>query len=391
MYHDTMGAGKDTLKNKNKKEKRGKKRSLITILLTFAAAAVAVVLIIAIFLPAPWVGRQRSGNSDSVNSLEIEQRPRSLGAVLSTEKAAEKILPSIVGVVQYRVGSLTETGEGSGVIMSADGKVITNFHVIDGAERLEVVLRSGKRYPASVMGSDARTDIAVLRIPEKGLKYARFGDSGECRVGETVIAVGNPSGLMLAGSVTQGIISALDRSVDIGSGPMKLIQTDAAINPGNSGGALVNMYGQVIGINSAKIAQTGYEGLGFSIPVKSVKGVVDSILKYGCVKGRVRIGVSCRSVAGVAACMSGVPEGVYVESIAHGGNAEKSGLLAGDVITAADGRTVKDTGGLVAVRDRHKAGDIIYLTVLRQNGSITLTLGIPLEEDRGEVATSDGC
>lgn len=388
MSHDVVGAGKNI--SKGAKSKR-KKHGLLPVILTLAVSAAAVTaaaVLCAVLLPQANAGRQ---DNSGVSSLEITQRPKGRSSALTTEQAAEKILPSIVGVVQYRVGSLGESGEGSGVIMSSDGKVITNYHVIDGAARLEVVLRSGQRHPASVIGSDARTDIAVLKIPAKGLKCASFGDSSKCRVGESVIAVGNPSGLMLAGSVTQGIISALDRSVDIGNGPMKLIQTDAAINPGNSGGALVNMYGQVIGINSAKIAQAGYEGLGFSIPIKSVKNVVDSILKYGCVKGRVRIGVSCRAVAGQAAKLSGVPEGVYVAGVVHGGSAEKSGLAAGDIITAADGEAVKDAGALVAVRDRHAAGETIYLTVARSGGNRTQTIGVTLEEDRGAAATSDGC
>lgn len=305
------------------------------------------------------------------------------GGKLTSEQVAARILPAVVGVVQYKAGSVSESGEGSGIIMSASGIIITNNHVVEDSARLDVVLRSGKHYAATLIGTDARTDLALLRVQATGLPYADFGDSGQCRVGEQVIAVGNPSGLELAGSVTQGIISALNRNVDVGNGPMNLIQTDAAINPGNSGGALVNMYGQVVGINSAKIAQTGYEGLGFSIPVSTVKPVVDSILKYGYVKGRVKFGLNCREIDATTAQLNNIPQGIYVGYVEPGSSAEQNGVLADDIITALDGETVKTTDELITLRDKHKPGETVALTLYRRSDGQTLQVSVTLLEDRG--------
>lgn len=249
---------------RNASHGRRTSKSALTVVLVLISAAAAAGLIAA----AALFGGGSAGSGRETKALTISGRPSFAGARLTAESAARKILPSIVGVIQYRGSSANETGEGSGVIMSSDGLIITNYHVISGAGRLEAVTRVGKRYPASVTGFDTRTDLAVIKINAKGLCRAEFGDSSGCRVGEAVIAAGNPSGMMLAGSVTQGIISALDRYVDIGSGPMKLIQTDAAINPGNSGGPLIDERGRVLGINTMIVQNT--EGIGFAIPVTTV-------------------------------------------------------------------------------------------------------------------------
>lgn len=368
----------------------------LTVILASLAVALFVILLLMILLVTPGMrsilsgrGGSASDSRGSTSSLALLQKPKDGKAVLTTEQVSDMILPCVVGVVQYQQGSLTETGEGSGIIMSANGLIITNEHVIDGASKLEVVLRSGKRYQASVVGFDTRTDIAVVKITEKNMRYAQFGDSNQCRVGEKVIAVGNPSGLQLAGSVTQGIISALNRNVDVGNGPMNLIQTDAAINPGNSGGALVNMYGQVIGVNSAKIAQSGYEGLGFSIPIKTAKPVIDSILRYGYVKGRVKFGLSCKEMDSVTAQLNELPVGIYVEYVEPDSSAEKNGVLADDIITAIDGKSVKDTDSLIAERDKHKVGDEVILGIYRRSEKKSLLISLNLIEDRGAAKTED--
>lgn len=302
---------------------------------------------------------------------------------LTTAQVASKVCPCIVGVIQYKSGSVTESGEGSGIIMSQDGYIVTNNHVIEGAGKLEVVTSAGKRYDAKASGSDARTDLAVIKIKASGLKAAEFGDSGKCHVGDQVVAIGNPSGIKLAGSVTQGIISAIDRDIDVGNGPMSLLQTDAAINPGNSGGALVNMRGQVIGINSAKIAQQGFEGIGFSIPVSSAKPIVKSLINYGYVKGRVKLGLSCHILESIAAKANSLPEGAYIEYVDPKSDAARSGVKAGDVITAIDGVDVSSTGALIKQRDSHKPGEYAVLTVYRRSTCGTLILNVKLMEDRG--------
>jgi serine protease Do len=305
---------------------------------------------------------------------------------LSTEQVAAKICPCIVGVVQYQKDSMSVYGEGSGIIMTQDGYIVTNNHVIENANKLEVVTSDGKRYPAKAVGSDARTDLAVVKISANGLKTAEFGDSGKCRVGDQVVAIGNPSGLRLAGSVTQGIISAIDRDIDVGNGPMNLLQTDAAINPGNSGGALVNMSGEVIGINSAKIAQDGYEGIGFAIPISSAQPIVDSLIKYGYVKGRVKLGLSCRMLENLTASANKLPTGIYVEYVDPKSGAANSGLKEDDIITAINNVKVTSKSALLVERDRYKPGDKVAITIYRRSTCGTLIFNVTLMEDRG-IAT----
>lgn len=306
---------------------------------------------------------------------------------LSAEQIAEKVRPCVVGIIQYQKNMIQESGEGSGIIMSSSGYILTNNHVVDGSSKLIVVFQNGKKFEAKIVGRDARTDIAVVKVNASELTAAKFGNSDQCGVGEQVIAIGNPSGIMLAGSVTQGIISAINRNVDVGNGPMNLIQTDAAINPGNSGGALVNMYGQVIGINSAKISQQGYEGIGFSIPINTVKPVVDSIMKYGYVQGRVKFGFNCRAIDETTAKLNDIPAGIYIDAVDQGGGAAQGGLKADDIITGIDGRPVRTTDDLIAVRDRHKPGDEVALSVYRRSTKQQLGFRITLTEENRDAQT----
>ena len=383
---------RDRARSGPRREKTGE-RSKLTTVLTVLAAALAVVLLYSLLAGRLGMGTpvraapQAAGNA---GTLVLNHKPSNGQSVMTTEEVAGRVCACVVGIVQYQQGAIGETGEGSGIVMSADGNIVTNNHVIEGANKLEVVMPDGTKYDASVVGSDARTDLAVIRIKASGLKYATFGDSDQCRVGEQVIAVGNPSGLQLAGSVTQGIISALNRNVDVGNGPMNLIQTDAAINPGNSGGALVNMYGQVVGINSAKIAQTGYEGLGFSIPVNTAKPVIDSILQVGYVQGRVKFGFSCKVIDSVTASLNHIPVGIYIGYVDPSSNAAKSGVKADDIITAVNGVTVKDTDTLITERDKHKPGDTVTLTLYRRSSGKQLSVPVTLLEDRGAGTSQAG-
>ena len=203
---------------------------------------------------------------------KLKQIAEKEGQELSTQEIAVKAGPAVVGVLSkvqtYNFWGQTATGQssGSGVVVSADGYIVTNFHVIEGAMSVQVVLNSGVEYEAKVVGYDEKSDIAVLKIEEKGLTYVTFGDSSAVMVGDRAVAIGNPLGTELMGTVTQGIISAVNRTVTVEDKTMTLIQTDAAINSGNSGGALLNAYGELIGINTVKMAATGVEGLGFAIP-----------------------------------------------------------------------------------------------------------------------------
>lgn len=368
-----------------------------TLALSTIAGILAVILALSLALPrlqgraaAQTGSRASSSGAGAAAVLLLRSKPAKSQTPLTTEQVANRIRACVVGIIQYRSGAIGESGEGSGIVMTADGIIITNYHVIENAARLEVVMSDGQKEPATVVGRDARTDLAVIRISSKNLKYAAFGNSDQCKVGEQVIAVGNPSGIQLAGSVTQGIISALNRNIDVGNGPMNLIQTDAAINPGNSGGALVNMYGQVIGINSAKIAQQGYEGLGFSIPINTAKPVIDSILQYGFVQGRVKFGLSCKVIDSMTASANDIPAGIYVGYVEPSSSAGQNGIKVDDIITAVDNVPVTDTDTLITQRDKHKPGDQVTLTVFRRSTGKQLSIPVTLQEDRGASDSSDG-
>ncbi|MEG1993922.1 MAG: trypsin-like peptidase domain-containing protein, partial [Oscillospiraceae bacterium] len=233
---------------------------------------------------------------------------------LTTEQIYSKVSPSVVGIVSYRQsGNLfsAKMGEGSGIVMRADGYIITNAHVIDGADGFKVVLSNGEEYAGVVVGKDLDTDLAVIKIEAHDLTFAEFGNSQQVNIGEKVVAIGNPSGLQLAGTTTQGIISSKDRPVTTENGiTVNCLQTDAAINPGNSGGALVNEYGQVIGITSSKISSVDYEGIGFAIPISDAQPIINDIIDYGYVKGRVKIGVTLEPIDEILASMNNVPTGL---------------------------------------------------------------------------------
>lgn len=317
------------------------------------------------------------------------------GTPLSTPDIADKVRPSVVGILNYSnsgtsVQSILTPSEGSGIIMSADGYILTNAHVVSGAVGLKVVMSDGTEYEAKMIGADDLTDIAVIKVEANDLPYAEFGNSDQLRVGERVVAIGNPRGLSLAGSVTQGIVSAVNRTLS-GSGDISYIQTDAAINPGNSGGALVNEYGQVIGINTAKIAQaagsdTIYEGIGFAIPITEAKPIIDDLKAYGRVTGRVRIGVVVQTVDAYTASIYGVPQGAIVVSTEEGSDIAAKGIISGDIIYAVDGVNITSTDDLKTSIIGKKPGDTIVMSVYRATGgqkAKQFDVEVALMEDTG--------
>ena len=300
---------------------------------------------------------------------------------------AEKAAPSVVGInVEYTYsdsffGTQEGGGQGSGIIISQDGYILTNNHVVEAAAntgtsrkrfqntgRITVILpnQPEKTYEASIVGLDAKSDIAVIKIDAKNLPVAEIGDSENLRIGELAVAIGNPAGLEYMGSVTAGIISGLNREVDTGDGKMlRLIQTDAAISPGNSGGALVNGEGQVIGVNSSKIGGTSYEGLGFAIPIKDAMEIANSLMKDGFVI-RPQIGVSIdNTFTEDVARANKVPAGVLVGDVTAGGAADKAGVQAYDIITEVNGVKVTTFDELEAEKNKFEPGDKITLTVYR--------------------------
>jgi serine protease Do len=306
---------------------------------------------------------------------------------------AKDVGPAVVGVTvsvkQEGYGQQgaeeTESGYGTGIIISQDGYIVTNNHVVSGSDSVKVTLVDGTDYPAKIVGTDATTDLAVLKIDASGLTVAALGDSDALQVGETVVAIGNPLGSDLAGSVTTGIVSALGREISTNGYSQKYIQTDAAINPGNSGGALVNIRGEVIGINTLKSYLAGYddygvpigtEGIGFAIPINTAKPIVEQLISSGSVV-RPGIGISCLVDETNQYNPEDSPEGVTVVSVTEGGPAEVAGLQAGDIITAIGGKSVVTVEELTNTIHTYAVGDEVELSVWRngQSYSATVTVG----------------
>ncbi len=266
-------------------------------------------------------------------------------------------------------------GAGSGVVVSADGYIVTNNHVIDGANKITVRLKNGTTYAAKLIGTDSRTDVALLKIGATGLTPAMLGDSDKLGVGDTAIAIGNPLG-QLGGTVTEGIISALDRELVIDGKTMSLLQTDAAINPGNSGGGLFNDSGQLIGIVVAKSSGSDVEGLGFAIPINIAKTIANNLMEYGYVKGRIDAGMSFVDLTSAQkALLYGVRQlGVYVQSVNSGSNAESAGFRAGDMITYVGDTKITSSTVLTQALEQYSVGDTVKITVVRNGSSEQLSL-----------------
>ena len=324
-------------------------------------------------------------NTAAVSATSAASGSQNAQQVYSTVK------DSIVTIETYASQSVEPSAEGSGIIMSADGYIITNEHVIDGASSIQVVLSDNKKYTAKLVGSDVRTDLAVLKISASGLKAAAFGNSDQIGVAETVLAIGNPGGIEFSGSVTSGIVSAVNRTITTESGYSEnCIQTDAAINPGNSGGALVNMQGQVIGITSSKISADGYEGMGFAIPINTAQPVVNDIIQYGYVTGRVKLGISVTEYDTQRASALGYPAGLLVQSVESGSDAASQGVAQGDIITKINGTSVTTTDQLYQEESKYKSGSTVKLTIYRYSTGKTSEVSVKLEEDKGGASAAGG-
>lgn len=286
----------------------------------------------------------------------------------TTVDIAKRVRPSVVGITQYNsYNSFTASGSGSGIVISSDGYIVTNAHVVEGAIGINVELYNGESYSAQVIGYDSRTDLAVIKVPAENLSFAEFGDSTKLEVGEKVIAIGNPGGQVLAGSVTQGIVSGLDRVIRDAGFTVNFIQVDAAINPGNSGGALVNGFGQVVGINSAKIASVEYEGIGFAIPIHEAKPIIDDLMVNGYVTGRTKIGISGAAVDEVVAQINGVPAGILIYTVDVNSDLANKKVARGDIITHINGERVLQMEDISRHLEGKKPGDTIELSLYRQD------------------------
>jgi serine protease Do len=332
-----------------------------------------------------------TASTDQAKSINITVDKTATNLV---EAIAEKVSPSVVGikttsaVEDFFMGEQTQTGEGSGIIYKADGYIITNYHVIATSveavdqqkAKIDVFLPSDAKIAitATVVGYDVSSDIAILKISKTGLPAIEIGNSSKIKVGEVAVAIGNPGGLEFMGSVSSGIISGLNRKIQLeNSGDMTLIQTDAAINPGNSGGALVDKDGKLIGVNSAKMAAANFEGMGFAIPVNSVITICNTILSNkDDKKAYVGVQISTRFNETVLQ-QNGYPVGVVVDSVSTGSPASAAGIKRGDIITKFGGKAIKNLSEYNTERAKYKPGQQVTLSVYRggQYYDVKLKLG----------------
>ncbi|MBQ6707395.1 MAG: trypsin-like peptidase domain-containing protein, partial [Clostridia bacterium] len=329
---------------------------------------------------------------------------------LTNQEIAKKLIPSVVCIQNYQIveyynffGGTTQksdevspAGEGSGIIFSSDGYIITNAHVVSGADNLKVITSDGATYEAALIGSDEITDIAVIKIEAENLPAAEFGKAEDLNVADIVLAIGNPGGMTFNSSVTIGYVSALNREIEVGDGgyTMKCIQTDAAINPGNSGGALLNSYGQVIGINSSKIIAAEFEGMGFSIPISDAKEIVDNLIKHGRITNRAKLGISYYTAASsekysMVIQLKDLPAGsLIIGRINADSDLATKDIMVNDIITKVNGKELTTSSVLLEKVENGKIGDTLTLTIVRFDSNYkmkTFDVKVKLVADDGKV------
>ena len=365
----------------------------------FAAFLVLIVALTTLTLALSWMfyqnqeptaGESGGGNcttipiptaSPETGVTDLERAPTGTGVTLSIAALPENGLTyqeiydrNIAAIASIRAYQNGGGATGTGVIMTADGYIITNYHVIQGSYEVEVLLSDDSVHKALLVGGDQTNDLAVLKIDAADLTPAEFGDSDLLKVGDLALAIGNPLGEELRGTMTDGIISAISRDVNVDGNTMTLIQTTAALNSGNSGGALLNDRGQVVGITNMKM--TSYsgsvEGLGFAIPTNTVKTIVDDLIAYGHVPGYPTLGILGSTMDQERAAASGLVVGVYVQSVTAGSDAEKQGMRAGDVITECNGQAVTSVDDINAIKAGFQAGDALRFRVYRNGEYLDL-------------------
>ncbi len=314
--------------------------------------------------PAP---EEISGLDVKQSPQSVENRPVDLPEALSLQEIYAKVNPSVASISCIHANS---TSTGTGIVMTADGYVITNFHVIDGAQQIYVLVEEREPYTAALVGGDETTDIAVLKVEADDLQPAEFGDSDALRVGDMVVAIGDPLGTELRGTMTDGIVSAINRNLNLSGRQMTLIQTNAALNSGNSGGPLINCYGQVIGINTMKMrnystTSATVEGLGFAIPITAAKPIIDELVEQGYVSGRPAIGIQAQTLDIRTRFFYQLPSGVIVTGVLEDSDAAVKGLAPDDIIVGFDGKAVASLEDLVAAKNDLSAGETVKLTIYR--------------------------
>lgn len=367
------------------KKKKMSNKGIFLLIAIIAVLFVAVILVLILTstgdetLDSNSVSHTEQSDSDrGTTTVEIQIQPKPAleseyyqdeeTGLLTTTGVAKRVSPSVVDVVIYKDTTLYAYSQGSGIIISDDGYIVTNAHVVaDANAGVKVILDDDSEYEAEVIGQDSKTDIAVLKINAEGLTPADLGDSDQLELGEMVVAIGNAGGY--SGTLTVGYVSGLDREVKIGSGAdtMICIQTDAAMSPGVSGGALINMYGQVVGITSSKYKSSDLdEGIGFAITTQFAKPIIEDIISQGYISGRVRVGITYNPIDSAAAEVYGVHTGIYVQSISDECDISNTELQVGDVITSFNGKDIYSAETIKAALDGLKPGDKVTAHVYRQ-------------------------
>lgn len=300
----------------------------------------------------------------------------------SLQEIYQSCVDSIVSIRSYIDGEIGYYW-GTGIVLSEDGLILTNAHVIEGCDSAVVVLQNDQEFEASLIGTDRVSDIAVLKIEADSLTPAVFGESDALSVGESVAAIGNPLGEEFRATLTNGIVSAIDRGVNYDGHSMNLIQTNTAINEGNSGGALLNMYGQVVGVTNMKMMSSfsSIEGIGFAIPSTTVRNVVNALVKDGEVRGRPAVGVTVGAIPDTAAEHYELPEGLYVSAVSEDSDAEAKGIREGDIITAVNGEPAKTSDDILKVRDSLGVGDTITFTIWREGETFDVDVALVERND----------
>ncbi len=296
---------------------------------------------------------------------------------LSLQQLYERCSPTVVGITGYVRGK-TAYSWGSGVVLSEDGLIITNTHVIDGCNRAVVTLYNDEEYEAELIGADSISDIAVLKIEAHGLPAAVFGDSATLTVGQQVAAIGNPLGEQFRMTLTDGIISAISRDINYNGRSMTLMQTNAALNEGNSGGPLFNLRGEVVGITNMKMMSSvsSIEGIGFAIPTSTVLTVVNGILQDGKVVGRTSIGITVGPIPEDAKAEYDLPDGLYIAAVVPGSDADAKGLKTGDILMKVNGVTVTKTQDVVEIKDQFSVGDELRFTIWRNGETFEVSVAL---------------
>lgn len=295
------------------------------------------------------------------------------------ELSLQQLYDSCADTIVAITGSIEgESGYywGTGVIVSSDGLIVTNAHIIDGCDSAQVTLYNDESYEAKLVGVDGISDLALLKIEAEGLSAAVFGDTSGIAVGDEVAAIGNPLGEDFRSTLTNGIISAIDRGLNYNGRTMSLLQTNTAINQGNSGGALFNMYGQVVGITNMKMMSyySSIEGIGFAIPSTTVKTVVDSLAAYGEVRGRPSIGITVGAIPEDVHSYYDIPQGLYISGVQKGSDAEAKGVQVGDILTAVNGQPVSTTDQVAEIKDALSVGDTLHLSLWRDGENLEVDI-----------------